>query len=301
MKPILIGTRGSKLAVIQAKEIQNHLEEAFPELKTNLVRIQTTGDRNNTIALDEFSGQGVFVKELEKALLDGRIDMAVHSLKDLPTEIPAGTTLAAVTARLNPDDVLISTAGKLTELAAGSNIGTGSPRRAAQLLSLRPDLKVCNTRGNIDTRLRKVSDGEFEGIIVAAAAMIRLGLEDKITEYLPVEHFVPAVGQGTLAIEIRSADKQIAAVVSQINDKPTWQAITAERTFLQALGGGCRAPIAALGTVSGQTLKLIGMVAGPAGTQILRAVEKGAASAHEQIGKNLARKMIELGASSLIS
>jgi hydroxymethylbilane synthase len=301
MKPILIGTRGSKLAVIQAKEIQNHLEEAFPELKTNLVRIQTTGDRNNTIALDEFSGQGVFVKELEKALLDGRIDMAVHSLKDLPTEIPAGTTLAAVTARLNPDDVLISTAGKLTELAAGSNIGTGSPRRAAQLLSLRPDLKVCNTRGNIDTRLRKVSDGEFEGIIVAAAAMIRLGLEDKITEYLPVEHFVPAVGQGTLAIEIRSADKQIAAVVSQINDKPTWQAITAERTFLQALGGGCRAPIAALGTVSGQTLKLIGMVAGPAGIQILRAVEKGTASAHEQIGKNLARKMIELGASSLIS
>jgi len=301
MKPILIGTRGSKLAVIQAKEIQNLLEEAFPELKTNLVRIQTTGDRNNTIALDEFSGQGVFVKELEKALLDGRIDMAVHSLKDLPTEIPAGTTLAAVTARLNPDDVLISTAGKLTELAAGSNIGTGSPRRAAQLLSLRPDLKVCNTRGNIDTRLRKVSDGEFDGIIVAAAAMIRLGLEDKITEYLPVEHFVPAVGQGTLAIEIRSADKQIAAVVSQINDKPTWQAITAERTFLQALGGGCRAPIAALGTVSGQTLKLIGMVAGPAGIQILRAVEKGTASAHEQIGKNLARKMIELGASSLIS
>jgi hydroxymethylbilane synthase len=301
MKPILIGTRGSKLAVIQAKEIQNHLKEAFPELKTNLVRIQTTGDRNNTIALDEFSGKGVFVKELEKALLDGRIDMAVHSLKDLPTEIPAGITLAAVTARLNPDDVLISTAGKLTELAAGSNIGTGSPRRAAQLLSLRPDLKVCNIRGNIDTRLRKVSDGEFDGIIVAAAAMIRLGLEDKITEYLPVEHFVPAVGQGTLAIEIRSADKQIAAVVSQINDKPTWQAITAERTFLQALGGGCRAPIAALGTVSGQTLKLIGMVAGPAGTQILRAVEKGAASAHEQIGKNLARKMIELGASSLIS
>jgi hydroxymethylbilane synthase len=301
MKPILIGTRGSKLAVIQAKEIQNHLKEAFPELKTNLVRIQTTGDRNNTIALDEFSGQGVFVKELEKALLDGRIDMAVHSLKDLPTEIPAGITLAAVTARLNPDDVLISTAGKLTELAAGSNIGTGSPRRAAQLLSLRPDLKVCNIRGNIDTRLRKVSDGEFDGIIVAAAAMIRLGLEDKITEYLPVEHFVPAVGQGTLAIEIRSADKQIAAVVSQINDKPTWQAITAERTFLQALGGGCRAPIAALGTVSGQTLKLAGMVACPAGTQILRAVEKGAASAHEQIGKNLARKMIELGASSLIS
>jgi hydroxymethylbilane synthase len=301
MREIAIGTRGSKLALIQAEELQNKLIKFFPELKTRLVKIKTTGDRNTTTALDEFSGQGIFVKELEKALVDGRIDMAVHSLKDLPTEIPSELMLAAVTARLDARDVLISRGGKLIELAPGSNIGTGSPRRAVQLLALRPDLKVGNIRGNIDTRLRKVSDRKFDGIIVAAAAIIRLGWEDRITEYLPAEHFVPAVGQGALAVEIRSGDKQIAALVSQINDKPTWQAITAERTFLQALGGGCRAPIAALGTVSGQILKLTGMVVGSVGTQILRASEEGNASAPEYIGKNLAQKMVEMGALSLIS
>jgi hydroxymethylbilane synthase len=301
MREISIGTRGSKLAVIQAEELQNHLKETFPELKTNLVRIKTTGDRNSTIALDEFSGQGIFVKELEKALLNGRIDMAVHSLKDLPTEIPDGLILAAVTSRLNPGDVLISSGGKLSELPPGSIIGTGSPRRAVQLLALRSDLNIYNIRGNIDTRLRKISGGEFDGIIVAAAAMIRLGWENRITEYLPVEHFVPAVGQGTLAVEIRSGDKQIAALVSQINDKSTWQAITAERTFLRTLGGGCRAPIAALGTCLGQTLKLAGMVAGTAGTQILRAKEEGDVSTPEKIGENLARKMVDMGAMSLIA
>jgi hydroxymethylbilane synthase len=301
MREISIGARGSKLAVIQAEEFQNHLKEAFPELKTNLVKIKTTGDRNNTIALYEFSGQGIFVKELEKALLDGRIDMAVHSLKDLPTEIPDGLSLAAVTPRLNHSDVLISSAGNINDLPSGSIIGTGSPRRAVQLLALRPDLKISNIRGNIDTRLHKVLVGELNGVIVAAAALIRLGWEDRITEYLPVEHFVPAVGQGALAIEIRSEDEQIAAMVSKVNDKSTWRAITAERTFLQALGGGCRAPIAALGTISDQTLTLTGMVADRAGTQILRASEKGAASIPDHIGKNLASKMMELGASSLIS
>jgi hydroxymethylbilane synthase len=301
MREIDIGTRGSKLAVIQAEELQNKLIKFFPELKTRLVKIKTTGDRNTTTVLDEFSGQGIFVKELEKALVDGRIDMAVHSLKDLPTEIPSELMLAAVTARLDARDVLISRLGKLTELAPGSNIGTGSPRRAVQLLALRPDLKVGNIRGNIDTRLRKVSEGEFVGIIVAAAAMIRLGWEDRITEYLPVEHFVPAVGQGTLAIEIRSQDTEIASLVSRINDKSTWQAVTAERIFLQALGGGCRAPIASLGIVSGRTLKLTGMVAGTDGIQILRAAEEGNASAPEQVGENLARKMVDMGALCLIT
>jgi hydroxymethylbilane synthase len=301
MRQITIGTRGSKLAVIQAEELQTRLSQTFPEVKTTLARIKTAGDQNHTTALDEFSGQGVFVKELEKALLDGRIDMAVHSLKDLPTEITDGLALAAVTPRLNPGDVLISSGGKLTELAPGSIIGTGSPRRAVQLLAIRPDLKVSNIRGNIDTRLRKVSDGEFDGIIVAAAAVIRLGWEGKITEYLPVERFVPAVGQGALAIEIRSEDKQIATLVSKINDKSTWRAITAERTFLQALGGGCRAAIAALSIVSGRTLKLTGMVAGPPGSRILHATEEGDTSIPEQIGERLARKMVDMGAMSLIT
>jgi hydroxymethylbilane synthase len=301
MREITIGTRGSKLAVIQAEELQTKLREAFPELKSSLVKIKTRGDRYDTTALDEFVEQGVFVKELEKALLDRRIDLAVHSLKDLPTEIPEGLTLAAVTARLDPRDVLVSKGAGLAELARGSKIGTGSRRRAIQLLSLRPDLQICSIRGNIDTRLRKVSDGEFDGVIVAAAALIRLGWKDRITEYLPIEHFTPAVGQGALGIEARSEDKEVVTIVSKINDNTTWQAVIAERTFLQALGGGCRSPIAALGTVSDGILKLTGMVAGADGSHILRATEQGDASAPEQIGNCLARKMVESGALSLIT
>src|SRR4030042_1073561 len=216
MREIAIGSRGSKLAVIQAEELQTSLREVFPELKTSLVKIKTTGDRFGATSLDEFAGQGIFVKELEKALLDNQIDLAVHSLKDLPTEIPQGLMLAAVTSRLDPRDVFISGDRKLADLAPGSKIGTGSPRRAVQLLALRPDLQVCDIRGNIDTRLRKVSDGEFDGVVVAAAAMIRLGWQEKITEYLPIEHFTPAVGQGTLGIEVRTADKEITTLVSKI-------------------------------------------------------------------------------------
>jgi hydroxymethylbilane synthase len=301
MRKIAIGTRGSKLAVIQAEELLAKLREVFPELEADLVKIKTRGDRYSTTALEEFAGQGIFVKELEKALLDRRIDLAVHSLKDLPTEIPDGLMLAAVPVRLDPRDVLVSTCGRLCELTPGSKIGTGSPRRAVQLLALRPDLRVCGIRGNIDTRLRKVSAGEFDGVIVAAAAMIRLGCEERITEYLPVDYFTPAVGQGALGIEIRSEDKEIRTLVSKINDETAWQAVTAERTFLQALGGGCRAPIAALGIVSDGTLKLTGMVADVNGDHILHAAEKGNASAAEQLGKRLSRKMVEMGALALIT
>lgn len=301
MRQVAIGTRGSKLALIQAEELKNKLVELFPELKLNLVKIKTAGDRNTTTPLDEFADQGMFVKELEKTLLDGRIDLAVHSLKDLPTLIPDGLLLAAVTARLDPRDVLISRNGKLTELPPGFKIGTGSRRRTFQLLALRPDVSVSDVRGNIDTRLRKVSDGEFDGIIMAAAALLRMGWQDRITEYLPVEHFTPAVGQGALGIETRSGDKEMVTLLSKINDKPTWQAVTAERTFLQELGGGCRAPIAALGIVSNDTIKLHGMVAGADGSQILRATEEGDAQEPEQLGKRLAEKMIESGALALIA
>ncbi len=300
MREFTIGARGSKLAVIQAEEVQNKLTEFFPALKIHLARIKTASDRNLTAALDNFTGQGIFVKELEKALLEGRIDLAVHSLKDLPTEIPEGLLLAAVTARLDPRDVLMSRSGKLSELAPKSKIGTGSRRRAVQLLALRPDLTIANIRGNIDTRLRKVSDGEFDGIIVAAAAMLRLGWQERVTEYLPVEHFTPAVGQGALGIEIRSQDSEILDLVSKIKDTSTWAVISAERAFLQALGGGCRAPIAALGTILNDNLKLEGMVAGVEGNQILRAAAEGDITKPEQLGKNLARIMIGLGALSII-
>ncbi len=301
MRNITIGTRGSKLAVIQAQQVLTKLREAAPGLKASLVKITTRGDRDSGTALDKFAGQGVFVKELEKALFDGAIDFAVHSLKDMPTEIPYGLSLAATIARLDPGDVLISRGDKLAGLAPGSKIGTGSLRRSVQLSALRPDLEICGIRGNIDTRLRKVSEGEVDGIIVAAAALIRLGWEDKIAEYLPTEYFTPSVGQGTLGIEIRSEDKETASLASAINHEPTWQSVTAERTFLRALGGGCRAPIAALGIVSDGVLKLSGMVANVDGTRILRATEEGDAQAPEQVGKQLAQKMVDIGALNYIS
>jgi len=301
MRAIRIGTRGSKLAIIQAEWLLTKLKETSPELKAILVKITTRGDRHSTAALDKFAGEGIFVKELEKALFDGKIDLAVHSLKDLPTEIHEGLTLAAATARLDPRDVLVSRDGKLAELAPGSKIGTGSRRRAVQLRAIRPDLRICNIRGNIDTRLRKVLDGEVDGIIVAAAALIRLGWADRITDYLSIEHSTPAVGQGALGIEIRSEDKEISTLVSAINDESTWQCIVAERAFLQALGGGCRAPIAALGTVSGNVLKLSGMVASADGHYIQRASEGGDVLTPEQTGKRLAKKMADRGALQYIA
>ncbi|MCJ7655841.1 MAG: hydroxymethylbilane synthase [Dehalococcoidia bacterium] len=301
MRKITIGTRGSRLAVIQAQWVLTKLREATPGLEASLVKITTRGDRDSGTALDKFAGQGVFVKELEKALIDGEIDLAVHSLKDMPTEIPYRLFLAAATARLDPRDALISRAGKSAELAPGSTIGTGSYRRAVQLRALRPDLETCGVRGNIDTRLRKVSEGEVDGIIVAAAALIRLGWQDKITEYFPIEYFTPAAGQGALGIEIRSGDKETASLASAINHEPTWQSVTAERTFLRALGGGCRAPIAALGIVSDDALKLSGMVASVDGARILRATEEGNAQAPEQVGKQLAQKMMKMGALNFIA
>ncbi|MFQ5924713.1 MAG: hydroxymethylbilane synthase [Dehalococcoidia bacterium] len=300
-KSIIIGSRGSRLALIQAESVLAQLREANPHLEFSLSKIATEGDRNRHLSLDRMAGVGVFVKELEAALLEGRIDLAVHSLKDLPTEVPEGLYLAAATERLDPRDILISTSGRLAELAPGSRIGTGSIRRAAQLIAYRPDLEVCSIRGNVDTRLRKVSSGEVDGVILAAAALLRLGWEHRITEHLPLEHFLPAAGQGALGIEIRANDEEIAELVSPLHHQPTWQSVVAERTFLSALGGGCRAPIAVLGTVDDSTLKLTGMVADAGGKGVLRASGEGSATTPEQVGIRLARKILEMGASKFIA
>ena len=295
-KTIIIGSRGSRLALTQAESVLSQLREANPHLKFSLSKIVTEGDRNRRSSPDQMAGVGVFVKELEATLLDSRIDIAVHSLKDLPTEIPEGLHLAVVNKRLDPRDVLVSSSGRLAELAPGSRIGTGSIRRTAQLIAYRPDLEVCSLRGNIDTRLRKVLSGELDGVILAAAALIRLGWEDKISEYLPLEHFLPPPGQGALGIEIRAEDKEITELVSPINHQPTWQSVVAERAFLSALGGGCHAPIAALGTIKNNTLKLMGMVADANGKKILRTSGEGSNSTPEQVGIRLAQKMLEMGA-----
>ncbi|MFC1982300.1 hydroxymethylbilane synthase [Chloroflexota bacterium] len=298
---IVVGSRGSKLALIQAESVAARIGEANPDIEVSISRITTRGDRERHVRLDHMAGVGVFVKELEEALIDGRIDLAVHSLKDMPTEIPSGLCLAAVTERLDPRDVLVSRDERLAELASGARVGTGSLRRAVQLGIFRPDLEARGIRGNVDTRLRKVADGEFDGVILAAAALQRLGREDRISEYLSTEHFLPAVGQGALAIETRSDDDKIARIVVPLNRLSAWQSITAERAFLAALGGGCRAPIAALSTANGTVLRLEGMIADIKKMKILHSTEEGSNIASEELGIRLAQKLLAMGADKFIA
>ncbi len=298
---IVVGSRGSRLALIQAESVVDRIRETNPNIEVSISQIVTKGDRDRHVQLDQIAGIGVFVKELEEGLLDGRIDLAVHSLKDMPTEIPAGLCLAAVTERLDPRDVLVSRGARLADLAAEAKIGTGSLRRAVQLSACRPDLEVCGIRGNVDTRLRKVANGEFDGVILAAAALKRLGWEDRVSEYLPTKHFLPAVGQGALAIETRLDDSEVAKIVVPLNHLSTWQSITAERAFLSTLGGGCRAPIAALGTVNGTVLRLEGMVADVGRKMTLFSAEEGSNTTPEELGVRLAQKLLRMGASEFIA
>lgn len=300
-RKIVVGSRGSPLALIQTGSVVAKIREANPGIEVSVCQIATKGDREPHIQLDAIEGSNIFVKELEEALLEGRIDLAVHSLKDMPTQIPSGLYLAAVTERVDPRDVLISRGERLTELAPGARLATDSLRRAVQLNACRPDLEVCGVRGNVDTRLGKVADGEFDGVILAAAGLERLGWEDRITEYLSTEHFLPAVGQGALGIEARLDDKEIASIVLPLNDLPTWQSITAERSFLSALGGGCRTPIAALATVDGTRLRLEGMVAGAGSKQILRNSEEGSTALAEELGVRLAQKLVNMGAEEFLA
>jgi len=299
-KRIVVGSRGSKLAIIQSQLVISELAETHPHLQFELLTITTTGDRKKHASLEELGGEGVFVKELEDALSAGRVDLAVHSLKDMPTETPEGFRLAAVTERADPRDALVSSLGRLAELPPGARVGTGSQRRAVQLLAQRPDLEVRPLRGNVDTRLGKVSSGELDAIVLAAAGLIRLGLESAITEYLPAEVFVPAVGQGALGVEIRAEDAETAELVGAINHEASWLGVTSERAFLESLGGGCRVPIGALATVEDTRLRLMGMVANPAGGEVLYAEIEGSALAPEEAGTELAQKMMGLGAASLL-
>lgn len=297
---VVIGSRGSRLALIQAESVASRLRELHPQLDVSIRKIVTEGDRNRNIPLEKVSDVGMFVKKLEEALVDREIDIAVHSCKDVPTDTPPGLSLLAAIERLDPRDVLVART-RLADLPAGARIGTGSLRRSVQLARYRRDLEVCSIRGNVDTRVRKVASGEVDGVILAAAALRRLDWENRITEYLPVEHFLPAVGQGALVLEGRADDPGIAAVVALVNHLPTWQSVIAERAFLKALGGGCRAPIAALGTVSGTVLTLVGMASDPLGGYFLRSSEEGDAAFPEALGNQLADKLLSMGASEFIA
>lgn len=297
---LVAGTRASRLAMIQTESVVARLKEAFPSSEVTVSQVTTAGDRDRLTPLHRMAGIGVFVKELEEALLDRRIDFAVHSLKDVPTVMPDGLALVAVTERLDPRDALVA-AVPLADLPAGARIGTDSLRRTIQLKEVRPDLEIVSIRGNVDTRLRKVADGEVDGAVLAAAGLARLDLAGRITEYLPVEHFLPSPGQGALVIESRTEDNEINELLAALNDPVAWRCVTAERTFLSDLGGGCTVPIAALGTISGEVLELKGMVADPAGKRVLRAEISGSAASPKEVGAALAERMTMIGARELLS
>ncbi len=300
-RSVTIGTRGSQLALWQAHFVKEQLARHFPDVKVDLKIIKTTGDTIQNRSLIGL-GKGVFTKEIEIALLNRSIDLAVHSLKDLPTALPDGLHIAAIPAREDARDVLITCTGlPLSELPSGAKIGTTSPRRKAQLLYARPDLSVVDVRGNIDTRLRKLHETELDGIILAAAGIKRLLSPKIITQFFDTDLMVPAVGQGALAIEARTEDAAVATLLAPLNDCKAEAEITAERALLEKLGGGCQVPIGANAKHVNGTLSIIAGVCHPEGTQ--RIVEKSTASPNnaQELGEIVAEKLKNSGATELLS
>jgi hydroxymethylbilane synthase len=300
--PVVIGTRGSALALWQAHWVRGRLEALFPGLAVTLEVVKTQGDRILDVPLAQVGGKGLFVKEIEEALLAGRVDLAVHSMKDVPAVLPAGLAVGAVPEREEPGDVLIARGGaRLAELAAGSVVGTSSLRRAAQLRHGRPDLVIAPLRGNVDTRLRKLDRGELDAIVLAAAGVKRLGLLDRASEVLDHDRMLPAVGQGALCVEIRAADPRIGPLVAALDDAASRLAVTAERAFLRRLEGGCQVPIAGHARIAGGDLTLTGLVADPDGRALLRDCRRGPAAAAAQIGVALAETLLARGAGGMLT
>ena len=296
-----MGSRGSPLALAQSREVTAALEAAHPGLRVNLTVIRTSGDRIQDVPLATVGGKGLFVKEIEEALLTGRIEVAVHSMKDLPALLPLGLTLGAITAREEGGDVLVAReAPSLDALPPGARVGTSSLRRQAQLLHRRPDLCMVPLRGNVDTRLRKLTEGALDAIVVAAAGLKRLGVRPARAIPLPLDVSLPAPGQGALGLEIREADRATAAVVAVLEDGASRIAVTAERAFLRRLGGSCNVPIAAYGTVRGDLLTLTGLVASLDGKALVRDTLPGAALEAESLGTALAERLLAQGADRIL-
>lgn len=295
-RKVAIGTRSSRLALIQTQMVADGIKAISENIEIIIKKIATTGDSDRTSNLSQAGAVGIFVKELESALTEGDIDLAVHSLKDMPTIQPRGLTIAAVLEREDSRDVLVSRGKSLDQLAAGDMIGSSSLRRQVQLKRIRPDLLPLPIRGNIDTRLAKLDRGEYAAVIMAAAALLRLGWEKRIVQFLRVEHFMPAGGQGAIAVEARQEDGELMKLLSTMNHQPTWQAVAAERAFLNELGAGCHAPVGALANITGEMLTLKIMAANADGSTIIYDETNGKATEAESIGIEIARKMKAKGA-----
>jgi len=299
---INIGTRGSALALWQARWVQSCLEQIFPDKSVQLQVIKTKGDKILDVPLAKIGGKGLFVKEIETALLNKDIDLAVHSMKDMPSEIPDGLCLGAITKREDPRDVFISRDGSdLNVLTKTARIGTSSLRRSSQLLHAYPHLQIIPLRGNLDTRLKKLDSENMDAIVLAAAGVIRLGLKARITSYFDTSFILPAVGQGALGIEVREDDPLMQEAMHQLDDFETNVAVTAERAFLHQLEGGCQVPIAAHATVNNQILHLTGMVAGLSGQPLLRENISGHTDHAVSLGQSLAQQLLEQGAKEVLA
>jgi len=300
-RQLVIGSRGSKLALWQAEQARDRLRGYDVRIEV----IKTTGDVKND-PLSVIGGKGVFTKELEDALLDRRIDIAVHSLKDLPTILPDGLSITAICEREDPRDALVLRFGSdvdataLGNLPRGAIVGTSSQRRLAQLRCWRDDLVIKDLRGNVDTRIRKLDEGQYDAVILASAGLVRLGLQDRISLRIPIEHMLPAVGQGAIAIETRSDDEFAVEATRRLDHRETRIACLAERSFLRGLGGGCQLPIAAHARFEGELLKLDGLVARPDGSKRLQDSLSGPPDNAEELGSSLASTLIERGASTLL-
>ena len=299
LKPIRIGTRGSKLALWQAQWVAQQLSLRGIDAET--IVISTTGDASN-VPLGTIGGQGVFTKEIQRELLAGSIDLAVHSLKDLPTQPTPRIVLAAVPGRETTQDCLISRYGlKFQQLPRGAKIGTNSARRSAQLLAWRDDVQIADIRGNIDSRLRKLEEGQFDAIVLAAAGLTRLKLLSYVTEHLPQDRMMPAVGQGALGLECRSDDEPTRSAVSGLDDPCSHACVLAERELLRSLQAGCLAPVAALATVFNEELELAGRVLSLNGRQILEGRVRGRMAVAASLGHKLAADLLDQGAARLIA
>lgn len=293
---LVVGTRGSKLAIAQSRHVMALLKEKFPELEFEVKVIKTKGDKLRDAPLAKIGGKGIFVKEIDEAVAQGRVDFAVHSMKDVPTKLHSDLVMAAVPQRENPCDVLISRGGRcLRDLPEGSVIGTSSLRRKAQILNLRNDLVVKDLRGNVDTRLRRLKEREYDAIIMARAGLKRLGFEDVITEELPSDAFLPAVGQGAIAVVSRK-DSDNIRLLQSINHKESLYRVLAERAFLKRMGGGCQVPMGANTAVEDGKIKMKAAVFSKDGAKKVEAESKGDFELPEKVGKKCAEMLLNRGA-----
>jgi hydroxymethylbilane synthase len=298
---LVIGTRGSKLALWQSEYIKGLVSE-ITGLPVELKIIKTTGDKILDVPLAKVGGKGLFTKELEVELLAGTVDLCVHSMKDVPTELPEGLGIAAMPPRVDPRDALVSGAGyTLDTLPQGARVGTSSLRRIAQVRALRPDVEIVDVRGNLDTRMKKAENGEVDVVILASAGITRMGWADRITGYIPTDQMVSAVGQGAIGIEIREDDAFMADVMGKIADGPTMLCVTAERVVMRKLEGGCQVPIGAYAQLDGDRLVMDAVVGSVSGDRILRAHLEGPADKPIELGELMVAELLELGAHAILA